>query len=436
MQTESSFTGKLMKASMSSIRRASVGLFLMAAVGLVCFMIVLGLSVSLWAKGGTPPTTPDVHLTPDLNSGNGQASAPPSAADIEKQVRADVDANVKDEQSLLDKLLVVVGLYATILSFLALATVYVSRQDAKEQVAKIDALTTSLKAQVRLEFPFISELQSRAVELIQKLESKYPEEENLNKPKADSWGTELAHEDMLIDELQIVAVSVVVLDAASLLKLYMVLSRSYFDRFRTGTQTDADAARAYLYASRAILCSPKNADAYRMRGVCALSRYRNADAARKTTPEFVDLFAKAKADLGVAVDLDPFNAGAIYNLALLVDIEGNRNRAISLSEKLIDPGTAKRIKRWSQEKYLADVYINLACYFADWGRTENNPADKVKRWDHAVEICEQGKSYLQNELKSTRAVETFRASLNRELQPTKDLAGLNAQQLAKLQALL
>jgi len=313
----------------------------------------------------------------------------------------------------MDKLLPVVGLYTSILSFLALATVLVSRQDAKEQLEKVNTLREetqeelkktlqstkeelqALKAQVRAEFPFISELQGRVLGLIQKLEAKYPEDENLNHPQADSWKREEQHQDVLIDELQIVAVSVVVLDKASLLKLYMVLSRSYFDQYRTGAQTDNDAAR-----------------------------YNLADAARQKSDEFKGLMLQAKADLVQCTKLDPYNAGAVYNLALLFDLEGNREKAIGLSEGLLSPEGMKNVSRRGQEKYFADVYINLACYLADASKSGTDLKEREALWDRVVQVCRETKSHLETTLRSTRAVETFLKSLRRELGPGKDFSPL------------
>ena len=415
----------------NGVRRAHAILLAAAVVCLASLLGVIGCSIQLYAKASDPP--PTVSKPSDQPA---PAAKEFSAADLQKQVQADVDATIKNEELLLDKLLLIVGLYTTILSFLAVATVVVSRLDAKEQVSKIEKLADDLRTQVRAEFPFISELQGRVLELIRKLEAKYPEDENLNSPRADSWGLEKVHQDVLIDELQIVAVSVVVLDTASLLKLYMVLSRSYFDRFRTGTHTESDAARAYLYASRAIDYSPDYAEGYRMRGVIALSRYRAAPAAQQLTNEFQTLLLAGKSDLNHCLQLDPVNTGGIYNLARLYDMEGDHAKAIGLSEQLLVPKNAKRISRWNQEKYFPDVYVNLACYFADESTREPDQKKKEQLWDKAVKTCEDCKTFLETELKSTRAMNTFHDSLKRELGPTGDFKTLPADRKDKLNLLL
>jgi hypothetical protein len=444
-----------------------MGTLWLAGGGLVALLIVVALSISLYAStakrvdAALAETQKAVNVTEQgsqgrsdtgvqgesgtgTKGGTGNAPGQLSALETEKLVQAEVAAQIKGEELLLDKLLLIVGLYTTILSFLAVATAIVSRQDAKEQLARVEALAVSsktqlgeiqanaekdvaeLKLQVRSQFPFISELQEKVVTLIQKLEAKYPEDENLNRPQADSWKLAHQHQDVLMDELQIVAVSVVILDTASLLKLYMVLSRSYFDRFRTGTREDSDAARAYLYASRAIECSADYADAYRMRGVSALSRYRTASKARQQTDEFKALLLQVKADLMQCRKLDPHNAGAAYNLALVYSIEDNPGEAVRISEELLSEGSEKAVPRAGQEKYFPDTYINLACYFADEAGSVTDPKVQEQLWDRAVKTCEVAFDYLTNRLKSTRGMSIFKASLRRELGASGDFAAIPA----------
>ncbi|MGD0903099.1 MAG: hypothetical protein ABR924_09175 [Terracidiphilus sp.] len=379
-----------------------------------------------------------------------------SSPDLQKAVEAAVDASIKREELLLDKLLLVVGLYSTILSVLALATVFASRQDAKEQLvsvnAKADALGASvqqqltaiqakalndvdaLKSQVRSEFPIISQLQSRVLNLILKLEAKYPEDQNWNLPRPNSWKMEERQQDILIDESQILTVSVVVLDDANLLKLYLVLARSYLERFKTGSLTDGDAARAYLYAGRAIECDQSSAEAFRMRGLIALSRFDSASPARQKTDEFRDLLEHAKQDFAQCKSLDPLNAGAFYNLALIALYEGDLDRAIQLSEELL--AAKQDVPRKAKEKYFPDVYLNLACFVARKSKAASDSATQNALHDRIVKICTEGKGYLLAELGSSRAMDNFRESLKRELGAKGDFDGLPAATRAALEALL
>ena len=86
-------------------------------------------------------------------------SAALSSPELQKAVEAAVDASIKREELLLDKLLLVVGLYSTILSILALATVFFSRQDAEKQLAIVSAKAETLAAEVKTK---LKEIQDKA----------------------------------------------------------------------------------------------------------------------------------------------------------------------------------------------------------------------------------------------------------------------------------
>jgi len=429
------------------------------------------------------------------------APAGVQSADLQKAVDAAVDASIKRDELLLDKLLLVVGLYSTILSLLALSTVVASRQDAKEQLAglnaKADALTSelekklakikddaesavneqlssvqrqteSLDSEVKLkldeivdkahtdvdgllarlvnEFPSISRLQERVQSLILDLEDRFPEDENLNRPRKDSWQSEEIQQSSLIDESQILAVSVVALDAASLLKLYLALARFYFDRFRTGLFAPSDAARAYIYASRAIKCSPRSADAYRMRGATTLSRYDAPSKKTMKSEEVQDLLQQARTDFNQCIELDQFNAGAFYNLALISLFEYkdkqdkpdesalHLDKAIQISESLL--AVKESVSRKAKEKYFPDVYINLACFFVYKSKTAADPAVQKEFYDRIVKTCTDGRDYLWTDVESSKAKNNFKESLGRELGTNGDFAGLPLTTRAALEALL
>jgi tetratricopeptide (TPR) repeat protein len=421
----------------------------LACIGILVFLAILGYSYRLTAE---TKAAVDVAASAQV-----QLPAPATTlSDLQKAIEAAVDASIKRDELLLDKLLLVVGLYSTILSVLALATVFASRQDAKEQLvsvnARADALASTvqqqlaaiqakalkdveaLKTQVRAEFPIISQLQSRVLNLILKLEAKYPEEQNWNRSLPNSWKIEERQQDILIDEMQILTVSVVVLDDANLHKLYLVLARSYLERFRTGSLTDGDAARAYLYAGRAIECNRSSAEAYRMRGVVALSRFDTASPERRSTDEFRGLLEHAKQDFTECKNLDPLNAGAFYNLALIGQYEGELDRAIQISEDLL--ALKKEVSRKAKEKYFPDVYLNLACFIAQQSAAVTAPVALSALHDRIVRVCTEGRDYLMAEVSSSRAMDNFKESLKRELGANGDFAGLPATTRAALEALL
>ncbi len=427
----------------------------LAWIGIPLFVAVLICGFSLYFRVRAAVDAP--AATQDQKPAPGTAAADPQGA-----IQAAVDAAIKRDELLLDKLLLLVGLYSTILSFLALSTVLVSRQDAKEQLANINAKASELadnlkkelgkiqtqaqsdinglKEQVRLEFPIISSLQSRVQKLILDLEDRYPENEDSNRdfPRPDSWSFEERQQRLQIDESQILAVSVVALDDPNMVKLYLALARSYFERSRerarAGSSSLGDAMRAYLYASRAIECKPESADAYRMRGATTLARYHDAPEESRKSGENAGLLQLAREDFKQCRKIDPINAGALYNLALLCSYEDNPDEAIRISEELL--AARDEVPRGAKEKYFPDVYINLACFIADKAKTVPHRAEQNSMYDRIVEVCTEGRRYLRTEVESSKALDKFKESLKRELKARRDFSGLPAKTRKLLEGLL
>lgn len=343
--------------------------------------------------------------------------AAPSPVDLQKAVDAAVDASIKRDEALLDKMLLLVGGYSVMLGILALGTVFVSRQEAQAQLKTVKDELAGLSAQVRAEFPIISQLQSHLLELIHKLEAKYPDKVNLNLPRPDNWTNQLQQEDGLIDELQIVAVSVVVLDNNSLLKLYLVLAKMYLERFKTGTRTNSDAARGYHYAARAIQCSPQSDEAYRMRGLIGLSRYETALGVKginnSNKDEYAAMLSDANTDFMQCKALNQHNAGAYYNLAIIRDYEKKRSEAIGFAEHIV--ADRANVTRAEQEKYLPAIYINLACYLADERAETAEPAKQAEFDRRILVLLTDARQYLRAELESNSALAEFTKSLEKEL---------------------
>jgi hypothetical protein len=438
----------------------------LAWIGIPVFLALLGYTVWLigWTRGSMDA---DAFL-----QRHAQFSIPAgiSSPDLQKAIDAAVDASMKREELLLDKLLLVVGLYSTILSVLALATVIFSRQDAEKQLATVNAKAESLAADVKQtladiqakaqkdvtaletrvesEFPIISRLQSRVQNLIFELEDRFPEDENLNRSRSDTRQAEEKKQNSLIDESKILAVSVVALDDASLVKLYLALARFYFDLYKTPPNAESDAARSYAYASRAIRENPKSVDAYRMRGAITLTR---CEARRtKNAEEAQDLLQQARTDFNQCKDLDPHDAGALYNLALSSLLEYKLKKtdkfheavacldqAIQVSEALF--GFKKIVPRAAKEKYFPDVYINLACCLALKSASATERAEKDTLYGQVVKFCKEGKEYLIDDVESSKANNNFKESLKRELDAADadgDFAALPETTRTELSALL
>lgn len=440
-------------SSLKPIARGARILFLgLACIGIPIFAALIGYAV--WLSGRSNgiiegASTSPLRVVSPINEHT-------SSADQQKEIEAAAHEAMEQDESLLDKLLLLVGLYSTILSFLALATVIVSRQDAKEQLQKVREDTKSLaeesekkiekirsaaetdlqelKTQIRAEFPIISQLQKNVLNLILELEAKYPEEQDSARKQPSTWKSEVRQQDTLIDELQIVAVSVVVLDDANLLKLYLALSRSYLVRFQTGAQTDNDAARALLYADRALHCSPHSAEAYRMRGAAALVRYRTAEKSRKASDEFVDLLRNAKKDLKQCITIDPTELGAYCNLALTWDELGDRREAIRLSEEAL--AKLPSYPRIGLEKFLPDVSVNFACYLADDYRQTSDRDNQTELRFRIAKVCTDCRDYLRDTLKSSTAKVRFKTAMQRELAEGGDFRELPPETRTALEELI
>jgi tetratricopeptide (TPR) repeat protein len=425
----------------------------LASIGIPVLIAVIAYSfwLSAWTRGSMDDAAFARHHAPT------DVSSAISPTELQKAIEAAVDESIKREELLLDKLLLVVGLYSTILSVLALATVFASRQDAKEQLvsvnAKADALSAAvqlelaaikakaqedvdlLKAQIASEFPIISRLQSRVQSLIVDLEDRFPEDEDMNRdlPRTDLWQLEERQQQILIDESQILAVSVVALDNANLLKLYMALARSYFQRSVTGEFTRSDAVRACLYATRAIDCNSKSVDAFRLRGASALALYDLGSKKGWKAEELGSLIERARKDFTRCKDIDPIDAGALYNLALLSSYQSKFDEAIQISETLL--GARDNVPRRAKEKYFPDVYLNLGCYFADKWKTETASDRKDDLLDRIVKICTEGRDCLRDKVRSTTALDRFKENLKKEL-AVQDFATLPEATKTQLEALL
>lgn len=425
-------------------------LLFLAAAGVPVFLLLL------WQSARIEMTARAAVNAADASSTQAVPAGEVSGEELRKAVDAAVDAAIKRDELLLDKMLLLVGGYSAILTFLALATAFVSWRESKEQLESVRADTEALTGHVRTEldttrktagadieglkrevtreFPIISRMQNRVLDLILRLEAKYPEDEDVNEPRTETWEIEEKHQDILIDEAQILAISVVVLDDANLVRLYLLLSKAYFEQFRTGDLTLGDAARAYLYANRAIDCDRSSADAYRMRGFISLSRFNMASEEEQKTREYQELLQQAKTDFLRCKSLDPVNAGALYNLALIGSYEGSPDEALHVSEELL--AVRASIPRKAKEKYLPDVYINAACFLADKAKAAMDPAAQREIYARIVAVCEEGKEYLSAEVKSSKAMKNFSTSLMRELGTGGDFSALPADTRALLRDLL
>jgi hypothetical protein len=166
--------------------------------------------------------------------------------------------------------------------------------------------------------------------------------------------------------------------------------------------------------------------------------------------EAQDQLQRARRDFNRCKDLDPHDAGALYNLALtsLIEYKFKKtvkpaeavmclDRAIEDSKALLD--VKKKVSRAAREKYFPDAYINLACCFALKSEIVTDQAEKDKLYGQVAKFCKEGKEYLIEDVESGKANNNFKESLKRELEAADaggDFAGLPQAAKDKLNDLL
>ena len=171
-----------------------------------------------------------------------------------------------------------------------------------------------------------------------------------------------------------------------------------------------------------------------MRGVIALLRYQTAGQDRKRRDELIELLKGAITDLIECNAIDSTELGAYFNLAIARDEEGNRPEAIRVSEEALSKRSS--FPRSGQEKYLADVSVNLACYIAyDW-LEEMDSAKKNALCTRILGVCRDCRDYLRDTVKSSKANSEFKASILRELAKGGDFKQLPQDTRAALEQLI
>jgi hypothetical protein len=159
-----------------------------------------------------------------------------------------------------------------------------------------------------------------------------------------------------------------------------------------------------------------------------------ADLKERENPEIRRLLGYAKADFMHSWSCDSASCSACYNLALIAFYEGDLEGAVGYSERILR--VQENIPYRTQEKFLADVYVNLACFHAAQARNAADANEKARLEELAVSVCARGNDYVRNTLKSAAALRLFRESLQRELGENGDFAKFSQERRQKLRAML
>ena len=415
------------------------------------------------ASAPTEPTS-NPQATPNA-AGTGQNSQPVmSAADLKKEIDDDINRRIAYDQAQVDKLVVLVGIYTTILSFLALGTVAFNRQDAKEQLtAGREALTrlqaetraqlgevrtttlgqlSDLQEEIRRDIPEIHRLHGRILEIMHELQSILPDEADWNDNDSYRGLTEGVRQEILVSEFTVAALTIFNLERApmqraALANIDRALARFYIARHNTSADhSEADYERARFYASESIRLEPEMSRSYRLRGAIALGRFDTLGAA--ATPDVSRLLLQAaEADLLIAISRDTpqlSDAGAHYNEALVRFYSNDLDGAIRESRRSI--GLRASFTPEHREKYLSDMYVNLACYLARKARQSTDVAAKESLSQESVRVFRDGVAEFQPTARIDGGLDALLRGLRRELAPGGDLDGLEDRWKDQLHELL
>jgi len=361
---------------------------------LVVFALVVSAGVRWSWEARKPPTT-----LPTPSS--------PAAAELKKQIDDVVDARIKYDQALIDKLVVLVGIYTTILSFLALGTVLLNRQDAKEQLKtgkdSLDKLQEEARArlgefeqQIRRDVPEIHRLHERILEIMSELQRILPDEADWNDNESFRGLPEATRQEVLLAEYKVASLAVFNLEQspmqrAALGNIDRALARFYIARHNTAPDhSEADYERARFYATQSIRLEPDLARAYRLRGAIAIGRYDGISASATGDAKRL-LLDDAEVDLRLAISFDTpdsADAGAHYNDAIVHFYRGNLDRAAQSSAQAI--ALKARFSSVQRKKYLPDIYVNYGCYLARKAAATAAGAEKDRLCQKVIQVFQEG----------------------------------------------
>ncbi len=362
-------------------------------------------------------------------------------ATAEKESREHIDKELEHSKMLLDGLVAMVGVYTALLGLTALVTVKFSRDDAEKQMQLArDATAKDLERfqkgleELTLSFPEFKQMGERMRSILHEIELLMPPRENWFQ---DRWFEDLeseSHAQIQASELTVAAISIFALERAprikpSLESIYYEFALYYTGRSLSSDQQKGDFARALMYAKRVIDLSPSNSVGYRLQGAVYLERYRGlpAPTSAKETAEKDDLLKKAQVALDQALKegtADSVDAAAYYDRALLAFNQKNVRDAIAVLERLLKQ--RDKVSGPDADKYLPDVYRNLACGFAMLAdQAKQDKPEAQKQSDRAVGTIRVALEDFRAKTDLYRGLAKLIKVLEEELKPGGDLSKLD-----------
>ncbi len=488
---------KLEKESAERLLKASVKLSaicLLLIVALVAWTAWRSIKDKPWQETGNAIKTPNIEPTattqPSPLTAEQKLQLQNSVAGTQAALIAEIRANDSSERAILDRLITLVGVYSAILSLTAFLSLHYAREsaaadlknfqekatldidtfksatlaDMTTQRTTIEAAVKTFQETTRLQLDSLTKTTSLQIEdFTKKIWNELPEMRNLKGslldllldlervvPAETNWNAERPYESLdesqkqkiLISESTVNALQIFISgDSAvhkeTLARFYQALARFYLGKFRIENQA-SDAERADIYARKSHEIDVDNADAYRLRGAIYLARYRILNESLKSAPSLLEaeelskLLASAESFLRATIKKYENDAGAAYNLAIAASNRDALDEAISISTMAI--ANRDKFSHLHVRKYLPDLYLNLACFFA-MKLKKRAGANEQDDWQaRAVEVLVEGHEYFSS-ANLQAGLERMRNGISRELKQGGDLETLDAEHRQKIEAL-
>lgn len=208
-------------------------------------------------------------------------------------------------------------------------------------------------------------------------------------------------------------------------KIFANLATFYSARARLDKNkyNQGDLRRAMIYIDRACEMDTENYHHLAMRAGLILT-----SGDKEGAPVAAEDLEKAEADLRLSLEIKPDFADGLYNLAWVVDEQGDPERATELLTQFINE--REKLPAHYRGKRLIAAYINRACARARLlTKTPSAGRDKLvaEVLEDCCAACEEGKLYSETEY--------FEKSLERNSSPGMELHPLTSLAPAKLQSL-
>lgn len=323
----------------------------------------------------------------------------------------DVDQRSNDLEKLVSEITIATSVYTLLLGLFAAFGLKEARDQAERSLVEINRMAAVQTAELKKEF---SEFQQQVEEQIPNLYGMQKSlGDLLNRMRREINLTEIwtsaapylnlfeeQRQTVLLAELTVASFDYFRLVSAGSQKsvaaqIFANLANFYSARARVDENKydQGDLRRALIYMDRACQMDTEN---YRHLSQRAAMILTSGD--KKGAPVTREQLEKAEADLTRSLAMKPNFASALYNLAWVVDEQGDPGRATELLTQFI--AERENLPLSYRGKRLIAAYINRACAKAK--RLTEGPADaQGKLLEEVLEdcraACNEGKLYSETE---------------------------------------